>query len=161
MAFWNRKKAPEKAQLEPVEEPVERSEFRSTAGRKRPSGDASFAMEVKLLAIDALDSGLSAPEVAAIIGVSDSSVYQWRKHFKEKGIDGLVRSLRLLKIGSGPTRVPNEGLKQGWQQRSLTIGAVNPFYCGFGIADWSVVQRVVARIRSTEIVEKKLLWTGP
>ncbi len=92
MAFWNRKKAPEKAQLEPVEEPVERSEFRSTAGRKRPSGDASFAMEVKLLAIDALDSGLSAPEVAAIIGVSDSSVYQWRKHFKEKGIDGLVRS---------------------------------------------------------------------
>jgi hypothetical protein len=66
-----------------------------------------------------------------------------------------------LKMGSGPTRVPNEGLKQGWQQRSLTIGAVNPFYCGFGIADWSVVQRVVARIRSTEIVEKKLLWTGP
>ncbi len=92
MAFWNRKKAPEKAPLEPAEEPVERSEFRSTAGRKRPSGDASFAMEVKLLAIDALDSGLSAPEVAAIIGVSDSSVYQWRKHFKEKGIDGLVRS---------------------------------------------------------------------
>jgi hypothetical protein len=77
------------------------------------------------------------------------------------GLMGWCGACASLKMGSGPTRVPNEGLKQGWQQRSLTIGAVNPFYCGFGIADWSVVQRVVARIRSTEIVEKKLLWTGP
>jgi hypothetical protein len=39
MAFWNRKKAPEKAQLERVEEPVERSEFRSTAGRSHHRGE--------------------------------------------------------------------------------------------------------------------------
>lgn len=91
MGFWKRKKEPEKARkaVEVVSDKVERA---SKPDNKAGSGNVSFAMEVKLLAIDAIELGLSTREVAGLIGVSNSSVYQWRKQFKEDGIDGLKRS---------------------------------------------------------------------
>jgi transposase InsO family protein len=49
------------------------------------------AMEVKVLAIEALEAGLSAEEVSELAGVIPTTVQKWRKQYAEGGIEALAR----------------------------------------------------------------------
>ena len=49
------------------------------------------AVEVKRLAVNALDAGLSAAEVSELVGVSPSAVWQWRKRRLGGGEKALIR----------------------------------------------------------------------
>ncbi len=49
------------------------------------------AMEVKLLAIEALGSGLSANEVGELVGVGPVTIHKWHKDYAEGGVQGLCR----------------------------------------------------------------------
>ena len=90
MGFWKRKKTQKKV-VKKSDIAAEKDESGADDGKKRRGGEVSYAMEVKLLALDALEAGLSGPEVGEIIGVSDASVYQWSKRFKEDCLEGLCR----------------------------------------------------------------------
>jgi len=48
-------------------------------------------MEVKILTIEALESGLSAKEVGELVGVGSGTVHKWRKEYEESGVEGLCR----------------------------------------------------------------------
>jgi transposase InsO family protein len=65
-------------------------------GRARPAKKSvkrspPVAMEVKILALEALEAGLSAPEVGELAGVSSTTVQKWRNQYAEGGVEGLVR----------------------------------------------------------------------
>jgi transposase InsO family protein len=49
------------------------------------------AMEVKVLAIEALVAGLSAEEVGELIGVSSTTIHKWRSQYSEGGVERLAR----------------------------------------------------------------------
>ena len=49
------------------------------------------AMEVKLLAVEALESGLSPQEVGELVGVGSGTIYAWRKDHAEGGVAALCR----------------------------------------------------------------------
>jgi hypothetical protein len=48
-------------------------------------------MEVKLLAIEALESGAERRDVARIIGVHQSTLASWHKLYMEGGVSGMCR----------------------------------------------------------------------
>jgi transposase InsO family protein len=48
-------------------------------------------LEVKLLALRAVESGLTRTEVAELIGVHDHTLSAWRKRFDEGGVEAFVR----------------------------------------------------------------------
>ncbi len=75
MAFWKkkRKKQASKASSE-------------TGPRK---GGKRTPLDLKLAAMDGLAQGLNAREVAELIGVSDASIYKWRKLYEKEGVAGL------------------------------------------------------------------------
>ena len=72
MAFWKkkRKKQASKASSE-------------TGPRK---GGKRTPLDLKLAAMDGLAQGLNAREVAELIGVSDASIYKWRKLYEKEGV---------------------------------------------------------------------------
>jgi transposase InsO family protein len=49
------------------------------------------AMEVKVLAIEALVAGLSAEDVGELIGVSSTTIHNWRSQYSEGGVECLAR----------------------------------------------------------------------
>jgi len=49
------------------------------------------AMEVKLLALEGLEAGLSAEEVGELAGVGASTVQKWRAAYTEGGVEGMCR----------------------------------------------------------------------
>jgi transposase InsO family protein len=83
MAFWNRKK---KGQ-EPTPEPADTGEVKRT--RKGGKRSPPVALEVKLLAIEALEAGLDTAEVGEIVGVGQSTVHKWRSDHAAGGVKGL------------------------------------------------------------------------
>jgi transposase InsO family protein len=48
-------------------------------------------MEVKILALEALDSGLPAIEVGELVGVGSGTIHKWRKDYADGGVQGLCR----------------------------------------------------------------------
>ncbi|GGP50969.1 winged helix-turn-helix domain-containing protein [Saccharothrix coeruleofusca] len=46
--------------------------------------------QVRLRAADLFDQGMSQADIARLLGVSPQAVSQWRKHFTEHGVDGLL-----------------------------------------------------------------------
>jgi len=58
------------------------------------------AMEVKLLAIEALDSGLSANEVGELVGVGVATIHKWHKDYAEGGVQGLCRKASSIAVRS-------------------------------------------------------------
>jgi transposase InsO family protein len=78
MVFWKRKKKPVPA-TNPSPPPSQKKK------------QLRAPLELKLAAIDALAKGLSAREVADLIGVSDGSVYKWRQVFEKEGVTGLQK----------------------------------------------------------------------
>jgi len=55
-------------------------------------------MEVKILALEALDSGLSAVEVGELVGVGAGTIHQWRKDYAEAGVQGLCRKASSIAV---------------------------------------------------------------
>jgi transposase InsO family protein len=55
-------------------------------------------MEIKILALEALDSGLSADEVGELVGVGSGTIHKWRKEYAEGGVQGLCRKSSSIAI---------------------------------------------------------------
>lgn len=56
------------------------------------------AMEVKVLAIEALEVGLSAQEVGELVGVGSGTIHKWRKEYAEGGVQGLCRKASSIAV---------------------------------------------------------------
>jgi transposase InsO family protein len=95
MGFWNRKKkAPkkkaakkEKKKEPPALPPGPEPKKRRSPRRKR----SSTPLEVKLVAVKAVEAGLLVREVAELLDVSTTTVSSWSKSYRAEGVDGLVR----------------------------------------------------------------------
>lgn len=90
MGFWNRKKKKaeqERQEQVPALPPAPERPKRRTARRKR----GTTPLEVKLVAVRAVEAGLLIREVAELADVSTTTVSNWVKAFREEGLDGLVR----------------------------------------------------------------------
>lgn len=76
---------------------VPRSEaMAADAGRVRPTRRIAHRspaqpLEVKLLAIEAVESGLAQVEVARLIGVMPTTVSSWLRSYRQDGVSGLSR----------------------------------------------------------------------
>jgi transposase InsO family protein len=87
MSFWKRSKsssASDAGQVQKAKRSVKRS--------------PPVAMEVKILALEALDSGLSAEEVGELVGVGSSTIDKWRKEYAEGGVQALCRKSSSIAI---------------------------------------------------------------
>jgi transposase InsO family protein len=87
MLFWKSKKKDEAAESESGKKanPEPRKEGKRYPGRGVP-------LEVKLLAMQALELGLTLSEVGDVVGVTDTSVSNWRKLHELGGVEALRRS---------------------------------------------------------------------
>ncbi len=88
MSFWKRKK-----------QSSDRGSSAGDAGQVRKAKrtikrSPPLAMEVKILALEALDSGLSANEVGELVGVGSGTIHKWRKDYADGGVQGPIVSLR-------------------------------------------------------------------
>lgn len=79
MAFWRRRKEKVGASVEAAQP--------ARVGRKRKV----LPVEVKLLAMDAMEAGMTSGEVCELVGVSPSSIAHWRKLYQEGGAQALMR----------------------------------------------------------------------
>jgi transposase InsO family protein len=87
MSFWKRRKqssAGDTGRVQKAKKSVKRS--------------PPVAMEVKILAIEALDSGLSSQEVGELVGVGSGTIHKWRKEYAEGGVQGLCRKASSIAI---------------------------------------------------------------
>jgi transposase InsO family protein len=80
MSFLRRRK--NKVKVAPKEE---------STTYKPPKKRKTYPPEVKLLAIDAMEAGLTMSEVGELIGVSGSALGKWRKLYAEGGEKALMR----------------------------------------------------------------------
>jgi transposase InsO family protein len=55
-------------------------------------------MEVKILAVEALESGLSAQEVGELVGVGSGTIHKWRREYAEGGVQGLCRKASSIAV---------------------------------------------------------------
>jgi hypothetical protein len=82
MSFWKRRKqssdqapaAGDTGQVQKAKKSVKRS--------------PPLAMEVKILALEALDSGPSAIEVGELVGLGSGTIHKWRKDYADGGVQG-------------------------------------------------------------------------
>jgi transposase InsO family protein len=98
MRFWKRStrkdestRAADTGQVQPA---------RSQSRRSPP-----VAMEVKLLAVEALESGADRRDVAAVIGVGSSTVGSWHKQYREGGVSGLCRKASSIAVRKQCTKL--------------------------------------------------------
>jgi transposase InsO family protein len=81
MAFW-KKRQKGKTEQEKAPAPEAPSEPKKRTRR------SPVAMEVKLAAVEALAAGLSGQEVAELVGVSDTTIHDWRRQYEAGGVEG-------------------------------------------------------------------------
>ena len=84
MGFWSKKKKgaeQERAEELPALPPVREDKKRRSPRRKR----GIAPLEVKLVAVKAVDAGLLIREVAELADVSTTTVSNWVKAFREEG----------------------------------------------------------------------------
>ncbi len=76
----------------------------------RPRGQRSppVAMEVKLLAIEALEGGAEKRDVARVIGVHASTLANWQKQYAEGGVSGLCRKASSIAVRRQVTKLEGE-----------------------------------------------------
>jgi len=86
MLFWKSKK--EKKEKETLDKGAKPSATKVSA---KPGG-RGVPLEVKLLSMEALGAGLGLAEVGELVGVSDTTVYNWRKLYDKGGVDALRQS---------------------------------------------------------------------
>jgi transposase InsO family protein len=88
MSLWSfRKKAQERADT-----------GRAVKSKKTVKRSPPVAMEVKVLAIEALEAGLSAEEVSELAGVIPATIQKWRNQCAEGGIEALARKASSIGI---------------------------------------------------------------
>jgi len=56
------------------------------------------SMEVKLLALEALESGMTAQEVGDLLRLSSSTIHNWRSAYAEGGVGGLARKASSIAV---------------------------------------------------------------
>lgn len=81
--FFKRKKKRQKVKSE-----TKVSSSTARKGKKK----TIVPLEVKLLAMEAIDTGLSAKEVAEMVGVAFSTVSKWCSVWRKSGVDGFIYS---------------------------------------------------------------------
>lgn len=84
---------------------------------------------IKEFAITALEKGMHPDDVADLYDVGRSTVYNWRKEYKEKGSSALA-------VRNAPGRTPRLSDKQLEQLRKLVVGR-DPRQLQFGSAMWT------------------------
>lgn len=91
MAFWKRPQVPrneavaaDTGQVQPARTGVHRS--------------SPQPLEVKLLAIEALENGLERKEVAPLIGVTPTTLGAWHKSYREGGVSALTRQASSIAV---------------------------------------------------------------
>jgi len=84
MAFWSRGKRQRR-----VVEPAEAGQVQKSS--KMVKRSPPVALEVKLLAIEALESDLLPKDVAEIVGVAEGTIGKWRRQKQEGGLPTLCR----------------------------------------------------------------------
>jgi len=92
MQFWKRNRRVSQ-QGETPGDAGQVQKARRTIKRSPP-----VAMEVKLLAIEALESGLSVGEVGELVGVGSSTIHKWNKDYAEEGVQGLCRKASSISV---------------------------------------------------------------
>ena len=92
--------------------------------------------EERVLAVQLMEAGRSPDEVAEILGVGRSSVFDWQKKYRESGLAALS-----TKFASGRPTVLSD--KQMIRLYSLIVGR-NPRQYSFGFALWT--RKLVARL---------------
>jgi transposase InsO family protein len=91
MSFWKRSKRREQAS-----QPADIGQVQPA--RKGGRRSSPVAMEVKLLAIEALESGAEKLDVAAVIGVGPSTLAKWHKQYTDSGVAGLCRRASSISV---------------------------------------------------------------
>jgi hypothetical protein len=84
MAFWKRRKREVQ-----VVEPADTGQVQKS--KKAVKRSPPVALEVKLLAIEALESDLPAEDVAEIVGVAEGTLGKWCRQHLEGGLSALCR----------------------------------------------------------------------
>jgi len=84
MAFWSRGKRQRQ-----VVEPADAGQVQKS--RKTVKRSPPVALEVKLVAIEALESGLAAPDIAEVVGVAEGTLGKWRRQQDDGGLQSLCR----------------------------------------------------------------------
>jgi len=92
MSFWKRRKQSPSSSSE-AGDSGQAQKAKSKIKRSPP-----VAMEVKILALEALDSGLSASEVGELVGVGPGTIHKWRKDYEESGVQGLCRKASSIAV---------------------------------------------------------------
>jgi transposase len=92
--------------------------------------------EERIVAVQLMEAGRSPDEVAEILGVSRSSVFEWQKKYREGGLAALS-----TKFASGRPTVLSD--KQMVRLYSLIVGR-DPRQFSFGFALWT--RKLVARL---------------
>jgi len=110
MPFWNRKNTSKEStpacdtgKVQKAKAPVKRN--------------PASPLEVKLLAMEALETGLTTNQVAEIVGVTDTTIKAWRKQYQDNGVKGLYPK-------PGPVQVKKARTKL--EQRILAHRQANP-----------------------------------
>jgi len=97
MAFWKRPKRksqtppPDTGQVQPA--------------RKKRRHSPPVAMEVKLLAIEAIEGGADKKDVATVIGVGSGTLNSWHKQYRDGGVQGLCRRASSISVRKEVTRL--------------------------------------------------------
>jgi transposase InsO family protein len=92
MSFWKRRKQSSE-EASSAGDAGQVQQAKRTVKRSPP-----LAMEVKILALEALDSGLSAIEVGELVGVGSGTIHKWRKDYADGGVQGLCRKASSIAI---------------------------------------------------------------
>jgi len=92
MSFWKRKKQVSEQGLSPGDA------GQVQKAKKRIKRSPPLAMEVKILAIEALESGLSAQEVGELVCVGSGTIHKWRRDYAENGVQGLCRKASSIAV---------------------------------------------------------------
>ena len=92
MSFWKRRK--QASQQAPS--PGDAGQVQKT--KRTVKRSPPVAMEVKVLALEALDAGLSATEVGELVGVGSGTIHKWRQDYAAAGVQGLCRKASSIAI---------------------------------------------------------------
>jgi transposase InsO family protein len=71
-------------------------------------------MEVKLLAIEALEHGAERKDVAAIVGIGAGTLSSWLKQYREEGVQGLCRRASSISVRKQVSEIEKKILS--WRQ---------------------------------------------
>ncbi len=83
MPFWTRRKTAKESTPAADTGKVQ-------PAKKKPRPGSPSPLEVKLLAMEGLEAGLSGSQVAEIVGVTETTICAWRKQYRDGGLKGLL-----------------------------------------------------------------------